>query len=357
MRKLRQKLRSERGFALVLALGITVVLSMTVVTVVEATTANSRASVQSKNRVSAYNLAEAGVNDAMAILAKTPSAYDSHALHPQPPNQPSDCASPPANPTSAPLLGNTCNQFVSTYDGGTATYSGVYDSSKQDWSVTSTGQVRNPYGGQATTRTLTAKIHIRPQISQQKVVAAWDYIFVKDTTPGICNVTLDQTSTLSSSLYIEGNLCFKNQGDLTETNSADPVSLEVRNMLVWLSGSTRGVGIKSPEQDISSAKIANGCTTGSVDNSGNLTANTPHTCSPPGDYFYVKPASACTGCGYTSSAPQITSPTLTNTDWDNYYSGSAIGRYALGTSSCGTLTGASFDNDSVRNNSLSAGFN
>src|SRR5712691_6871136 len=357
MRKLRQKLRSERGFALVLALGVTVVLSMTVVTVVEATTANSRASVQSKNRVSAFNLAEAGINDAAAILAKVPSAYDQHALHPQPPNQPSDCANPPANPSGATLLGNTCSPFVSTYDGGTATYWGLYDAGTQNWTVTSTGQVRNPYGGQPTTRTLTAIIHIRPQVAQQAVVTAWNYIFVKDTTPGICNVTLDQTSTLSSSLYIEGNLCFKNQGDLTETNSNDPVSLEVRNMLVWLSGSTRGVGIKSPEQDISSAKIANGCTTGSVDNAGNLTASAPHTCSPPGDYFYVKPASACTGCGYTNSAPQITSPTLTNTDWDNYYSGSAIGRYALGTSSCGTLTGASFDNDSVRNNSLSAGFN
>src|SRR6266571_4728712 len=259
MRKLRQKLRSERGFALVLALGVTIVLSMTVVTVVEATTANSRASVQSKNRVSAYNLAEAGVNDATAILAKTPSAYDQHALHPQPPNQPSDCANPPANPSGAALLGNTCSPYVSNYDGGTATYWGVYDSSKQDWTVTSTGQVRNPYGGQPTTRTLIATIHIRPQVAQQAVVTAWNYIFVKDTTPGICNVTLDQTSTLSSSLYIEGNLCFKNQGDITETNSADPVSLEVRNMLVWLSGSSKGVGdtTANPTQKVSSAKIAN----------------------------------------------------------------------------------------------------
>ena len=357
MRQLRRKLGDERGFALVMALGVTVVLSMTVVTVVEATAANSRTAVQSKNRVSAYNLAEAGINDAAAILAKVPSAYDPHALHPQPPNQPADCANPPANPSGAALLGNTCSPYVSTYDGGTATYWGVYDSGTQDWTVTSTGQVRNPYGGQPTTRTLTAKIHIRPQVSQQAVVTAWNYIFVKDTTPGICNVTLDQTSAISSSLYIEGNLCFKNQGDITETNSNDPVSLEVRNMLVWLSGSTRGVGIKSPEQDISSAKIANGCTTGSVDNQGHLTANTPHTCSPSTDYFYVKPSSACNGCGYTNNAPQISSPTLTSSDWDSYYTGSTIGRYVLGTTSCGTLSGTTFDNDATRNDSLPAAFN
>jgi Tfp pilus assembly protein PilX len=349
MRLLRRKLGNERGFALIMALGVTVVLGMTVVTVVEATTANSRAATQSTNRVSAYQLAEAGINDATALLAKVPSAYDSHALHPQPPNQPGDCANPPANPSAAPLLGNTCNPIVVNYDGGTATYSGTYDSPTQNWFVTSTGQVRNPYGGQPTTRTLTATIHIRPQVSQQNVTTAWNYIFIKDTTPNICNVTLDQTAAVSSSLYIEGNLCFKNQGDITETNSADPVSLEVRNMLVWLSGSTRGVGIKSPEQDISSAKIANGCTTGSVNNSNVLTTNTPHTCSPSTDYFYVKSSSACTGCGYSTSAPAISSPTLTSTDWDNYYQGSAISRYQLGTSSCGTLTGASFDTDSTRN--------
>src|SRR2546425_4323293 len=174
MRQLRKKLGSERGFALVLALGITVVLGMSVVTVVEATTANSRSSVQSKNRVSAYNLAEAGINNAAAILAKTSSAYDQHALHPQPPNQPADCANPPANPSGAPLLGDTCSPFVTTYDGGTATYWGVYDSSKQDWTITSTGQVRNPYGGQSTTRTLTGALHNPPTVFPQKVVAPWD---------------------------------------------------------------------------------------------------------------------------------------------------------------------------------------
>ena len=360
MRLLRRKLGNERGFALIMALGVTVVLGMTVVTVVEATTANSRAATQSKGRVTAYQLAEAGINDAASLLAKVPSAYDSHALHPQPPNQPSDCANPPANPSAAPLLGNTCNPIVVNYDGGTATYWGVYSSGTQNWSVTSTGRVRNPYGGQDTTRTLTATIHIRPQVSQQNVTTAWNYIFVKDTTPGICNVTLDQTSTLSSSLYIEGNLCFKNQGDITESNSADPVSLEVRNMVVWLSGSTRGVGDEAynPAQKISSAKIANGCATGSVSNTGALTADPAHTCSPTMSpkcdatcYFHVKASTDCSGCGYSSSAPAISSPTLTSTDWDNYYQGSAISRYALGsaTASCGTLTGSSFDTDATRN--------
>src|SRR5262249_35390596 len=108
MRLLRQLKDGERGFALVLALGITVVLSMTVVTVIEATTADSRTAVQSRNRVSAFTLAEAGINNASSILANVANAYDPHVLHPQAPNQPSDCATPPQNPSTAPSLGNTC---------------------------------------------------------------------------------------------------------------------------------------------------------------------------------------------------------------------------------------------------------
>src|SRR5436309_4350055 len=98
MRFLRRLRNDQSGFALVLALGITVVLSMTVVTVIEATTADSRTAVQSRNRVSAYTLAEAGVNNATSILTNVANAYDSHVLHPQGANQPADCASPPQNP-------------------------------------------------------------------------------------------------------------------------------------------------------------------------------------------------------------------------------------------------------------------
>ncbi|TML20493.1 MAG: hypothetical protein E6G32_09685 [Actinobacteria bacterium] len=345
MKRLHRMAGDERGFALVLALGITVVLSMTVVTVVESTTANSRASVQSKNRVSAYNLAEAGVNNASAILRNASNSYDPHVLHPQPPNQPTDCASPPASPAGSPLLGNTCSPFVFNLDGGTATVSGVFDSSSTNWTVTSTGQTRNPYGGQATTRTLTAIIHIRAQAAQNNVVPAWNYVFVKDTTPNVCNVTLDQTTALTASLYTEGNLCFKNQASISETNAADPVSLEVRGKLVWLSGASKGVGQSSPLQQISSAKIGGGCATGAVTN----TAHTCTTSSPYNDYFYVKPG------GYDTNAPAITSPAVTSTDWDGYYQSASISR--LSPCLSGGLAGTAFDNDTVRNNSLPATFN
>ena len=66
--RLRRTIRDERGFALVIALGVTVVLSATVVTVIESATSNQRSSTMSSGRSAAYNLAEAGLNNAMSVL-------------------------------------------------------------------------------------------------------------------------------------------------------------------------------------------------------------------------------------------------------------------------------------------------
>jgi Tfp pilus assembly protein PilX len=344
MRLLRRLRSEEQGFALVIALAVTVVFSMTVITVIEAASSNSRSSDRSKGRVSAYELAEAGINNAASILKKS-NAFDPHLLHPQGSYQPSDCSSPPANPTGQPLLGNTCSPYSWSYDGGTTTMWGWLDSSTSNWTITSTGTVRNAFATNSTSRTLTATIHMRPQASQLNVVAAWNYVFVKDTTPGVCNVTLDQTTTLSSSLYVEGNLCFKNAASVAETNTSDPVFLEVRGKLVWLSGASKGVGDTGLANNgqITSAKIAGGC--------ASSVSATGHTCSPSSptnDYFYVKSG------GYSTSAPAISAPVLTSTDWDGYYQTATISR--LKPCNSGGLPGTSFDNDTTRNNSLPSTF-
>jgi Tfp pilus assembly protein PilX len=340
MQRLRRLIEQEHGFALVLALSVTVVFSMTVVTVIESAASNSRTANRSKGRISAYSLAEAGINNAGSILSKS-NPYDSHTLHPQGTSAPADCASPPAYPTGATLLGNTCSPYSWSYDGGTATMSGSFDLNTQNWTITSTGSVRNAFGGAPTTRVLTATVHIRAQASQINVVPAWNYVFVKDTTPNVCNVTLDNTTSLTSSLYVEGNLCFKNSAGISETNAVDPVLLEVRGKLVWLSGSSKGVGQSSPLQEITSAKIGGGCASGTV-------ATTSHACSSATDYFYVKAG------GYSAIAPAIVSPTLTTTDWDDYYQSATVSR--LKPCNTGGLSGTVFDNDTIRNTSLPSTF-
>ncbi len=182
MKRLQRVLAGESGFALVIALAVTVVFSMTVVTVIESASSNSRSSDRSKGRVSAYSLAEAGINNAASILAKS-NAYDPHLLHPQGSYAQQDCASPPANPTGGTLLGDTCSPYAWTYDGGTTSMWGWFDSDTSLWTITSTGTVRNAFASTPTSRTLTATVHIRAQASQLNVVPAWNYVFVKDTTP------------------------------------------------------------------------------------------------------------------------------------------------------------------------------
>jgi hypothetical protein len=278
------------------------------------------------------------------MSAKNP--YDPHLLHPQGTYAQADCANPPANPTGAPLLGNTCRPITYTLEGGTATVWGWLDTSTANWTITSTGQVtRNAFASVPATKTLTVVVHIRARASQQNVTPAWNYVFVKDTTSSICNITLDQTTALTSSLYTEGNLCFKNSASISETNPADPVLLEVRGKLVWLSGASKGVGQSSPLQEVTSAKIGGGCATLAVTNAG-------HTCVRPptgSDYFYVKSG------GYTSQADAIPSPTLTSTDWDNYYQTATISR--LSPCAAGGLASTNFDNDTTRNTSLTTAFN
>jgi Tfp pilus assembly protein PilX len=342
-----RRLRSdERGFALVIALAVTVVFSMTVITIIESASSNSRSSDMSKNRVTAYALAEAGIANANALLgAKNP--YDAHLLHPQGQYAQYDCLNPPANPTGAALLGNTCSPMVFTMDGGTATVWGWLNTSTANWTITSTGTVnRNAFAARPASKTLTVVVHIRARASQQNVTPAWNYVFVKDTTANICNITLDQTTALTSSVYTEGNLCFKNSSSVSETNPADPVLLEVRGKLVWLSGASKGVGQSSPLQEITSAKIGGGCAVGAV-------TNTAHTCQRPSagsDYFYVKSG------GYSTQADPINAPSLTSTDWDNYYQTSTISR--LSPCNAGGLASTNFDSpDTVRNGSLTTPFN
>jgi Tfp pilus assembly protein PilX len=290
----------------VIALAVTFVFSMTVVTVIEAATSNTRSSDRSKGRISAYSLAEAGINNAASILSKS-NSYDPHVLHPQGTYAQQDCASPPANPVGAASLGNTCSVYSWTYDGGTTTMWGWFNSASSDWTITSTGSVRNAFGGANTTRTLSATIHVRAAPSQDNYVTAWNYVFVKDTTPGVCNIQLDQSTNFSVSLYVEGNLCFKNSSYIAETNTSDPINLLVRGKIVWLSGAQKGVGDTSLANNgqITTAKIAGGC--------GNSLNGTAHTCSPPSDYFYVKSG------GYSTTANAISAPLLTNTDFTTYY--------------------------------------
>jgi hypothetical protein len=156
---------------------------------------------------------------------------------------------------------------------------------------------------------------------------------------------MQNSATVSISLYIEGNLCFENSSAVAENDVADgvpqDVNLEVRGRVVWQNGSSKGIGdtsISLPANGaVTTAKVAGGC-------AGALTGAS-HSCALPGDYFYVQ-----TG-GYTTSAPAIATPVLTDTDFTNYYASSYVRPGdpcdSPGPNGANRLANTTFDNDST----------
>jgi hypothetical protein len=128
--------------ALVLALGALIVLAAMSVVVIDYTSSNSRTSYYGNARQSAYALAEAGINNALSVLAKT---TDTTLIKPP------------------PQYAGDPNSTTVTLQDGTATWGGTYDASTMTWTIKSIGSARNATGStQAVTRTLTAKAQIDP---------------------------------------------------------------------------------------------------------------------------------------------------------------------------------------------------
>ena len=142
-----------------------------------------------------------------------------------------------------PCSANTCSPYTWTYDGGTTTMWGWFDTSTSNWTITSTGSVRNAFGGAATTRTLTATVHIRTGAVSGQLR---DGVELRLRQGHHARMSATSRSTrrraLSISLYVEGNLCFKNSAESASRTRPTRSCLEVRGKLVWLSGASKGVG-------------------------------------------------------------------------------------------------------------------
>ncbi len=236
MRALRHVIRRiapERGFALPLALACTVVLGISVTAAITYTSSNSRAAYVSKSRNNAYDLAEAGINNALNTITTS----------------------------STPNLPTLLPQRSQTYDNGTATWSGTLDESDPNvscpghlscWNVTAVGTARNPTGGADLRRTLTIKVPLDPIYVQHLVNDVYDYVFVYGTgDPTGCDFNNSNNTTFDSPLYIQGNLCVSNSTAITNelhvwgtaaVNSPASVGQKNGNTITY---DTAGVHIKN----------------------------------------------------------------------------------------------------------------
>jgi hypothetical protein len=240
MRLLR--LRREEGMVLPIALGILAVFSIATMVVLDSTGANAKSATLSKGDKVAFALAEAGINNSMAVLMR-PGA---NAL-----NKYMFC---PASNTPPPLpCWNT-----SSYEGGQVQWTGTLtvSSASAYWSLESRGTVTNPVGGtKALRRTLTARVPVYPAASQPLNSPSWNYIYSR--TPGTgqafngCDMTLGNSVAVGSPLYVNGNLCFINQASIVSGG------LFVRGSLTFEQSSGKAVGTAAAP--INDAHIAKGC--------------------------------------------------------------------------------------------------
>jgi hypothetical protein len=308
-----RRLREEDGIALILALLVMAAVAVGLTTVIEMTSASGRTSSRASASQSAYSLAEAGMSNAMAVLhGRDADGTVVNAL----------------DPTALP---DEANPRTDTYSNGSVVWYGAFDGDRQQWTLTSTGHVRNPNGVTLpdVTRTLTAKVQVTFDLSQDLNAQAWNYLY-STHTGSTCDMSLVNTVTLQASLFVEGNLCLQNSAKIMPATAppspAPAVNLVVKGA-VSLSNGQNTIGTST--QKINSATIGGGC--------NGHTQNGVPVClwNGGGDKVYANNVSTTPPSGFTPPTPS----------WNYWYQEARPGPMHP----CGTTTGAppTFDVDTT----------
>jgi type II secretory pathway pseudopilin PulG len=197
MRLLRLINRDE-GMTLIVALGAMLVLGISGTTILYASSTNTRSASSSKAKGTAFALAEAGLHEALSVLSN------------QPANDPTD-----------PLL---LSYRESPYTTGTAKWSGTFTNNATEayWTITSSGHVDNPAGlpPSEATRTVKAKVPVRPVLTQQMQVESWNYLFSYGTgDPDGCDMDTLSSVSIETRVLVTGNLCVKDSSTIEGPNS------------------------------------------------------------------------------------------------------------------------------------------
>ena len=309
---LRRLLRRQDGITLIMAIGVLGILTMTGTTLIYYANTNARSAAYSDQKSEAYDLAEAGINEMMAVLAR---------------------------PENNALKGNLLPQTTSTYPDGTVTWWGVLNDQTQTWALTSTGTIKNPTGSTASAakRTLTASVPVTPTYTQPLNNPAWNYIFNKHTGSA-CDMTLANNVTGSSRLYVAGNLCLSNNVTITQTALVVRGNLDLSN--------NAAVGASTSMNTRVETYVGGQCRYGGGSWASPCSGNqdTRHIYSKMNPPSYV--------VGVNNTAPVIATPAA---DFATWYTNSSPGPTQNCTAQNGAVSGTppTFDNDSVRNNSVS----
>jgi hypothetical protein len=157
---IRDRLRDERGVALLMALGILLVLSLGFATSIALTSSGSRHAQRSKADQKSYALAEDGVNNAVSVIFSPANKLAAKSV---------DCSNPATYSTGTPAYKDLLTPRTTTRLEGSVTWSGVFFCTADPtdptfpppfWKVTSVAIVTNPTGPgtAAVRRVVTVKV-------------------------------------------------------------------------------------------------------------------------------------------------------------------------------------------------------
>jgi hypothetical protein len=228
---LRTLRRDERGIALVMALLVMLALAIALTSGIYFTSTNSRSASYAKADQTALALAEAGTNNALAVLLNPANV----------PYLEPDNSNPPLLPSS--WVGKD-------YDGGHADWKGVYDVDNEWWTITARGTVANPTGPSAApvVRTLSTQVKLRWPNTSATSIGVWNWVY----SAGVgqpCDTTFLNQGAMLTPVYVVGNLCLDNQANV---QAATYVGGKLYN-----AQPSTGVGTSSTS--VSDAFIGNGC--------------------------------------------------------------------------------------------------
>lgn len=204
-------------------------LAMVGTSVVYYSATNTRGSSFSKASGTAFQLSEAGLHEALAVLI----------------NQPAN------DPTNPALLATR----TSPYSTGSVTWGGTYSSSPEGkWTITSTGRVASPSNlppSQAV-RTITAKVPVYPVNTQDLVFEAWNYVYSWGTgDPSGCDMSFESSQDITTRVMAAGNLCMSSSSKLTGSSTTLAVGGQLK-----VFGSAKVGDSGAP---INRADVAGGC--------------------------------------------------------------------------------------------------
>jgi Tfp pilus assembly protein PilX len=287
----RRVLGSERGFVLPFALGILVVFTIVVATAIYYTTENQRSSGYSKGKQVALSLAEAGLNNTMAVL-----------------NLPSNNALKQS--TLPQCTGNAQSNWNRTdLAGGYALWCGDLDLQNSWWTVTSIGYVRSPNNASTIRQKITSRVVVTPILNQNLNNPAWNYMFATHTG-STCDETLNNNVSGASRLYVMGNLC------LSQNVAVTAESLVAAGNVTLNNGAS--IGSSSSMSTRTQTFIGGSCTYGT----GSSATASPCSGNQDSRHIYSKMNPPTWAVGVSGSIPTIAAP---QADFAGWYANSIPG--------------------------------